>query len=58
MVSMQKKPKSINALMAYMRDEKFEKDCEELRGKVSTSIFNTVVYTDTRTKLNLLKKYL
>ncbi len=55
---MQKKPKSINALMAYMRDEKFEKNREELRGKVSTSIFNTVVYTDTRTKLNLLKKYL
>lgn len=27
-------------------------------GKVSTSIFNTIVYTDSRTKLNLLKKYL
>lgn len=36
----------------------FEKNCEELRGKVSTSIFNTIVYTDTRNKLNLLKKYL
>ena len=36
----------------------FEKNCEELRGKVSTSIFNTIVYTDSRTKLNLLKKYL
>ena len=43
-------------IMAFIR--LFEKDCEELRGKVSTSIFNTVVYTDTRTKLNLLKKYL
>lgn len=36
----------------------FEKNCEELRKKVSTSIFNTIVYTDARTKLNLLKKYL
>ena len=43
-------------IMAFIR--LFEKNCEELRGKVSTSIFNTVVYTDTRTKLNLLKKYL
>ena len=43
-------------IMAFIR--LFEKDCEELRGKVSTSIFNTVVYTDTRKKLNLLKKYL
>lgn len=43
-------------IMAFIR--LFEKDCEELRGKVSTSIFNTVVYTDTRMKLNLLKKYL
>lgn len=43
-------------IMAFIR--LFEKDCEELRGKVSTSIFNTVVYTDIRTKLNLLKKYL
>ena len=36
----------------------FERNCEELRGKVSTSIFNTIVYTDTRTKLNFLKRYL
>ena len=43
-------------IMAFIR--LFEKDCEELRGKVSTSIFNTVVYTDTRAELNLLKKYL
>ncbi|RHR65666.1 Abi family protein [Coprococcus sp. AF16-5] len=36
----------------------YEKNSEELRAKVSTSIFNTIVYTDTRTKLELLKKYL
>lgn len=43
-------------ILAFIR--LFEKNCEELRGKVSTSIFNTIVYTDTRNKLNLLKKYL
>lgn len=43
-------------ILAFIR--LFEKKCEELRGKVSTSIFNTIVYTDTRNKLNLLKKYL
>ena len=43
-------------ILAFVR--LFEKNCEELRGKVSTSIFNTMVYTDTRNKLNLLKKYL
>lgn len=43
-------------ILAFIR--LFEKNCEELRGKVSTSILNTIVYTDTRTKLNLLKKYL
>lgn len=36
----------------------FEKNCEELRAKISISIFNTIVYTDTRKKLNFLKKYL
>lgn len=43
-------------ILAFIR--LFEKNCEDLRGKVSTSIFNTIVYTDTRNKLNLLKKYL
>lgn len=43
-------------VMAFIRS--FEKNCEELRTKVSTSIFNTIVYTDTRTKLKLLKKFL
>ena len=43
-------------IIAFVR--MFEKSCEELRGKVSTSIFNTIVYTDTRSKLNLLKKYI
>ena len=42
-------------ILAFIR--LFEKNCEELRGKVSTSIFNTIVYTDTRNKLNLLKVY-
>ena len=37
---------------------RFEKCCDELRGKVTTSIFNTIVYTDTRNKLALLKKFL
>ena len=37
---------------------RFEKCCDELRGKVITSIFNTIVYTDTRNKLALLKKFL
>jgi len=36
----------------------FEKSVEDLRKKVSTSIFNTIIHTDTRNKLNLLKKYL
>lgn len=36
----------------------YEKNCEELRGKVSTSIYSTIVHTDTRKKLSLLKKYL
>lgn len=36
----------------------FEKCCDELRGKVTTSIFNTIIYTDTRNKLVLLKKFL
>ena len=43
-------------ILSFIRS--YEKNCEELRGKVSASIFNTIVYTDTRTKLNLLKKYL
>ena len=43
-------------MMTFIR--LFERNCEELRGKVSVSIFNTIVYTDTRNKLNLLKKYL
>ncbi len=43
-------------IMSFIR--LFEKNSEELRAKVSTSIFNTIVYTDTRTKLGLLKKYL
>ena len=42
-------------ILAFIR--LFEKNCEELRGKVSTSIFNTIVYTDTRNKLDLLRKY-
>lgn len=37
---------------------RFEKCYDELRGKVTTSIFNTIVYTDTRNKLALLKKFL
>ena len=37
---------------------RFEKCFDELRGKVTTSIFNTIVYTDTRNKLALLKKFL
>ena len=37
---------------------RFEKCCDELRGKVTTSIFITIVYTDTRNKLALLKKFL
>ena len=37
---------------------RFEKCCDELRGKVTTSIFNTIVYTDTRNKRALLKKFL
>ena len=36
----------------------YEKNCEELRGKVSKSIYSTIVHTDTRKKLSLLKKYL
>lgn len=43
-------------ILSFIRS--YEKNCEELRGKVSASIFNTIVYTDTRTKLKLLKKYL
>lgn len=43
-------------IMAFIR--LFEKNCEELRGKISTSIFNTIVYTDSRAKLNMLKQYL
>ena len=37
---------------------RFEKCCDDLRGKVTTSIFNTIVYTDTRNKLALLKNFL
>lgn len=43
-------------IMGFIR--LFEKNCEELRAKISISIFNTIVYTDTRKKLNFLKKYL
>jgi abortive infection bacteriophage resistance protein len=43
-------------ILSFIRS--YEKNCEELREKVSASIFNTIVYTDTRTKLKLLKKYL
>lgn len=43
-------------IIAFIR--LFEKNCEELRGKVSTSILNTIVYTDNRIKQNLLKKHL
>lgn len=43
-------------IMSFVR--LFEKSCEELRVKVDISIYNTIVYTDTRNKLNLLKKFL
>lgn len=43
-------------IMSFVR--MFEKNCEELRGKVDISIYNTIIYTDTRNKLNLLKKFL
>ena len=54
MMKLLKCPKT--KILSFVRS--YEKNCEELRGKVSTSIFNTIVYTDTRTKLKLLKKYL
>lgn len=54
MMKLLKCPK--NKMMAFIR--LFERNCEELRSKVSASIFNTIVYTDTRNKLNLLKIYL
>lgn len=36
----------------------FEQACEDFRHDVPISVFNSVIYTDTRSKLNLLKKYL
>lgn len=54
MMKLLKCPKT--KILSFIRS--YEKNCEELRGKVSASIFSTIVYTDTRTKLKLLKKYL
>ncbi len=36
----------------------FETICENFRKAVSTQIFSKIVYTDTRNKLNILKKYI
>ena len=36
----------------------FEKSCEYLRNAVSSSIFSSIIYTDTRNKLESLKKIL
>ena len=38
--------------------ETFETNCEKLRNTVSIQIFASILHTDTRNKLNLLKKYL
>lgn len=38
--------------------QSFERNCEKLRTQVTTTIFSTIIYTDTRNKLNLFKKSL
>ena len=43
-------------IMAFIH--KFEQTCEIFRKTVSTQIYTSVIYTDTRQKLALLKKYL
>lgn len=54
MMKLLKCPKT--KILSFIRT--YEKNCEELREKVSTSIYSTIVHTDTRAKLSLLKKYL
>lgn len=47
---------SKNQIAAFIRT--FENDYETLRKSVSAQIYASILYTDTRNKLNLLKKYL
>ena len=43
-------------IVSFIRE--FERNYEDLRNKVSPSIYNTIIYTDTRKKMALLKDFL
>ncbi|MBE5870618.1 MAG: Abi family protein [Lachnospiraceae bacterium] len=48
------RPKS--EIMAFIRS--FEQNCETFRKNVSSSIYMSVIYTDTRAKLKAIKAYI